>query len=278
VDSVAPVSAYTDIVRAYEGVERLEEFTVEQLAAYREQLLERTHGQAEFMAQRTPTHASVVEIASGNGRLLIALARRVPLRQALGIDASASRIEFAREWARDLGLERVRFETADALTRSLPDGLDVIVCITGAFGYFDAMQPGAGARLLERARTALSAGGLLILELYPHPSWRRMLQISEEHELRLWQELPERDPWRFYLSHLRFSPDTQILTHRKTFVHRTSGEIDVGRSEHVRLHDRATVEEQLRAAGFAGIAAYGDWSGRAHQTGDELLILTGLRA
>lgn len=220
----------------------------------------------------------MVEIGAGNGRLLIALARQGLLREAVGIDVSPSRIEFARRWAEELGLSLIRFQVADALADELPDHVDLIACITGTFAYFDAIRQGAGAQLLGRARDALAPGGALVVELYPHAALRRMLESADGHELRLWQELPADDPWRFYLSHLSFSSQNQILTHSKTFIHRTSGEIDAGRREHLRLYDETTIRQELEAAGYREIAAYGDWTGRPHRPDDERLIVTARRA
>lgn len=271
-------STYNDVISAYQGVEQLERFTGEQLAAYRRELLDRTAGQAELIARYAPADASMVEIGTGNGRLLVTLAQQHQLSDALGIDISASRIEFARRWAQDLGLDRLRFEAADAMTADLPDQVDVAVCITGAFAYFDAIQPNAGKQLLERLRDSLKPGGSLVLELYPHPAWRGMLEGTESQELRLWKEMPESDPWQFYLSHLRFSPDTQILAHHKTFVHRSTGEIDRGRSEHIRLYDPPGIRAELQETGYDDIATYGDWSGRAHRPDDEQLIVIARRA
>jgi SAM-dependent methyltransferase len=271
------LTAYNDILGAYQGVEQLGDFTDEQLTLYRQQLLDRTASQAAFIAQRTPADASVIDIGTGNGRLLIALAAQCELHEALGMDISESRIDFARKWAQDLGLDRIRFDTADVLTSTLPAQVDVVACITGTFAYFDAIQSNAGAQLLGEIRNALKPGGVLILELYPHSSWRRMLDSMDSHELRVWQELPEGDPWQFYLSHLRFSPNTQILTHHKTFVHRTTGEIDEGRKEHIRLYDQSTIRTELQTAGYRNIAIHGDWTGRTFQTDDEQLIVTAHR-
>lgn len=272
------MSAYNDVVSAYQSVEQLDGFTEKQLAAYRQQLLDRTAAQADLIARYAPADASIVEIGTGNGRLLIMLAQRRLLGDATGIDISASRIDFARRWAHDLGLDQLRFAAADALTASLHGQVDVIVCITGAFAYFDAIQQNAGSQLLKRVHGALKPGGLIVLELYPHPALRRMLENAENHELRLWKELPESDPWQFYLSHLRFSPDTQILAHHKTFIHRTSGEIDQGRSEHIRLYDVSTIRDELQDAGYTDISTYGDWEGRAHRPDDEQLVVIARRA
>src|SRR5918997_592170 len=240
---------YAEVLCAYEGVEELAGYSATQLRAYRDDLLDRTEQQASFIAARLPPGARV----------------------------GGSRGEFARAWAADDGIAGVRFEVADALAGDLPGEFDAVICITGAFAYFDAMRAGSAAELLRRAHDALAPGGLLVLELYPHPQHRRMLESDSTGELRLWQELAPSDPWRFYLSHLRYDGQRRVLSHHKTFVHRTSGEIDEGRHEHLRLYDAAELEVELRAAGFAEMEAHGDWTGGPCGADDELLVVCGRR-
>ncbi len=269
--------SYADVLTAYEGVERLDAFAPGELRAYRDELLGRTEQQARFLEARLAAGARVLEIGSGNGRLPIALAQRGLVGEALGIEIARSRVAFARAWAADARLAEVRFEAADVLRCDLPTGLDAVLCITGAFAYFEAMRAGSAAELLVRAGAALRPGGLLVLELYPHARWRRLLAATESDELRLWQELAPADPWRFYLSHLTYDAGRRVLTHRKTFVHRTSGEIDDSRREHLRLYDAAEIEADLRAAGYEGTELYGDWSGAPCSPDDELLVVCARR-
>jgi cyclopropane fatty-acyl-phospholipid synthase-like methyltransferase len=188
---------YSDVVQAYEGVESLDSFSPEQLRAYRDDLVERTRAQASFVAARLDPGARVLELGSGNGRLLIALARSAAIAEGLGLEVAQSRVAFAAAWAADEGLEQVHFDTADVLGATFADAFDAVVCITGTYAYFDAMRAGSAAELLRRAYDALRPGGLLLLELYPHPDWRRLLTASGGDELRLWQELAPSDPWRF---------------------------------------------------------------------------------
>ena len=268
---------YAEVLSAYEGVEELAGYSATQLRAYRDDLLDRTEQQASFIAARLPPDARVLEIGSGNGRLLIALARAGAVADALGLEVARSRVEFARAWAADDGIAGLRFEVADALAGDLPGEFDAVICITGAFAYFDAMRAGSAVELLRRAHDALASGGLLVLELYPHPRHRRMLESDSTGELRLWQELAPSDPWRFYLSHLRYDGQRRVLSHHKTFVHRTSGEIDEGRHEHLRLYDAAELDVELRAAGFADVEAHGGWTGEPCGADDELLVVCGRR-
>jgi SAM-dependent methyltransferase len=264
-------NARADVLTAYEGVEELSSFSTEELAEYRAGLLARTADQTTFLARRLPAGAAALEVGSGNGRLLIDLARRGATASSVGLEVAESRVAFAQAWAESCDLDTVRFICGDALTHPC-EPADVALCITGTFAYFDAIQPGGGAALLARLHQTLPAGGMLVLEVYPHPSWRRLLEDTDDGALRLWHELPAEDPWRFYLSDLHLDRDSQILTHRKTFIHRTSGEIDDTRREHIRLYDGPTVKTALSDAGFGDVELFGDWTGKPYEASDELLI------
>ncbi|WP_026909684.1 class I SAM-dependent methyltransferase [Patulibacter minatonensis] len=266
------------IAAAYEGLETA--FADDAaLQAYRRSALERHAAQADLVGALLPDDAAVLEIGTGNGRLLIDLAQRGRLASALGVDLAHSRIAFAERWAQDVGAEQLRFAAGDALAMDLGEAAawDAAVVITAALAYFDAVVPGSARRMLGRLREGLKPGGRLVLELYPHPSWRRMLDDAEDGRARLWSELPEGDPWRFYLSDLHLDRDTGVLTHRKTFVHRTTGEIDEGRREALRLYSTEELTTLLGEAGFADVETFAGWDGAPYDDG-ELLVVTARRA
>lgn len=218
---------------------------------------------------------TVLEIGCGNGRLLIELARRRALRTGSGVDAARSRIEFARRWSEDLRLASLRFEVADALEMTLaPAGYDAILCITGAFAYFEPLAAGTALVLARRWAQALRPGGLLVLELYPHPELVRVLAAAGG-SVRLWRELDPDDPWRFYLSDLQV--DHGVLIHAKTFIHRTSGHVDAGRRERLALYSEAELRNLVRSAGFTDIFCREGWTDRPYD-GGESMVLTARRA
>ncbi|HMJ33483.1 MAG TPA: class I SAM-dependent methyltransferase [Baekduia sp.] len=265
------LSTESDTLAAYAGFEDLTQFDAAALAAYRAALVERTAEQSAFLRPRLGQGSSVLEVGSGNGRLLVDLARDGTLRFGLGVEISESRTAFAQAWAEDEGIAgRLELVAGDARTVACPT-VDAALCITGAFAYFDAIEPDGGARLLDKLAATLRPGGTIVLELYPHPSWQRLLAASDG-ELRLWHELPAADPWRFYLSHLVLDPESGVLSHHKTFVHRETGEVDGSRREHLRLYDGPALRHALEAAGFCHLALFGDWAGHAYDPGDELLI------
>jgi SAM-dependent methyltransferase len=270
------MTAFSDVAAAYEGLEALDRFTEPgSLEAYRASMLERTAAQAAFVRDRLDAQrGSVLEIGSGNGRLLLDLARSGHVTRALGIELSESRTAFAQRWARDLDCaSTIEFRAGDALSTDLGGEWDLAACITGTFGYFDAFVPGSATRLLQALHDALRPGGALVLELYPHPAERRLVEAASG-TLRTWRELDEGDPWRFYLS--EFSIDGSVLSHRKTFVHRTSGEIDEGRSERLVLYTASEIEALLDAAGFGEAETFAGWDAAPYADGD-LLVVTGRR-
>jgi SAM-dependent methyltransferase len=263
---------FEEIARAYEGLE--ERFADRaELEAYRAAMLDRSAAQAALIDARLPATGPLLEIGAGNGRLLVALAA-LGHGDALGIELSRSRTAFARAWAEELGLAGVRVETGDALQAELPPGrFAAALCITGALGYFAPATPDGDRRLLEQLRDALAPGGLLVLELYPHAEDRRILAAAGG-ALRRWSELPEPDPWRFYLSDLELDGDSAVLTHRKTFIARDGGAIDAGRVERLRLFDPDSLRALLAAVGgFSAPELLADWDGGPYDGGDVLVAL-----
>jgi SAM-dependent methyltransferase len=262
-------AARDELSAAYQGLEAAFADRASE-AAYRAAMLERSAEQAEFLTAWLD-RASVLEIGCGNGRLLVELARRGAIGEGVGIDPARSRIEFARRWAADERLETLRFEAADALELEPSAGVyDAIVCITGTFGYFEPLGSGTAAALLRRWTTGLRPGGLLVLELYPHPEIVRLLEAGGE-TLRLWRELGPEDPWRFYLSEFRL--EDRLLVHSKTFIHRTTGEVDVGRRESLELYSEARLGELLSGAGLIEICCRDGWTDTPYD-GAETMVVT----
>lgn len=260
------------VTGGYDGVEDLAEFADRgALDRYRTSLLQRTADQAALLIPRLPQSARALEVGCGNGRLLVALARDGgPVAHGHGVDLAASRIGFARAWADDEQLSGLEFTAGDALTLELPDGADFVACITGALGYFGAMTPRLDAELLGRLAAAARPGGLVCLELYPHARERRLVEAAGG-DLQTWYELPEDDPWRFYLSH--FELRGQVLSHAKTFLHRTDGTVDAGRAEDLYLYGPDEIRGLLDRAGFDGVECLEGWSERPYDGGPTLVVL-----
>jgi SAM-dependent methyltransferase len=262
---------FSQLQAAYEGLENPESFRdADAQADYRDAMLERSRPQADRIDVLNG-RGRVLEVACGNGRLLVELAQRGLAQSGLGIDIAHSRIEFAKRWAEDAGHGSLDFRADDIFAVEIPAAsFDVAVCITGAFAYFEPVRAGAARQLLETMRAALVPNGLLVMELYQHPREVGLVRAAGG-DLCMWKELPEPDPWRYYLSRYELSGDS-VLTHEKTFVHRLSGEIDEGRSERLRIYEPQEVAELLQQTGFADVEMFEGWISEAYDGGDVLVV------
>lgn len=222
-----------DLKHAYEGVDDLKDFTKESLTNYRALLVSKSIPQLYLMTQlKNGRLGSVLEIGCGNGRTLLTGAVYGQLKTGVGVDLSASRIGFARDWAKEeCEDDRLDFISCSIFDIEPKPVYDTVICITGAFQYFEPQ--GRKDQLLEYIRHSLRPGGGAILELYDIPEERRKLLELSSH-LQTWYELPPEDPWRFYLESFDLEPN-DIVTHKKTFVSR-DGRIDEGRVERLKYY------------------------------------------
>jgi predicted RNA methylase len=237
---------------AYRGVEAAENFRSRaELDAYRRGLLEKTRPQAAFVLKQVDRPMRLLEIGTGNGRLPICLAAMDAIEHALGVDVSASRIEFARRWADDAGFAALEFEVCDVLEAAPPDGgYDVVACITGTFGYFAATDGGLDRTALRYAAEALTRGGKLILELYTHPVLRERCLEAPHRTVRYWEALAPEDAFTWYLHEVSYDPERSVLGHRKIFIRREDGLVDDGRREYLRIYGEGELERLLEEEGF----------------------------
>jgi 2-polyprenyl-3-methyl-5-hydroxy-6-metoxy-1,4-benzoquinol methylase len=107
---------------------------------------------ASGTARRTPLR--LLDIASGGGHVAILLARRAAREgialDVTGCDNSPVAVDDARTRAARAGVERVRFEHADALNGSWPDEVDILVCTL----FLHHLDEEEAVALLRRSKTA----------------------------------------------------------------------------------------------------------------------------
>jgi SAM-dependent methyltransferase len=264
-------------LNAYEGVEHADNFADSAAVdLYRRAALDKSRAQADFIVRNFSQAGRLLEACCGNGRLLMALAPH--LDQGYGFDLAQSRIDFGTRWIADQAMANLEIWRDDILSPSPRlSGLrvDLAVCITGAFGYFEPLEDGAGRQVIEDLAGCIEPGGGLLLELHQHPREAAACCQAESRILRSWIELPESDPFRFYLSEYSLDEPRHLLTHNKTFIGR-DGAIDDGRSEALRLYSLDEIAALLEPW-FEKLSFYSDWMEMAYGDGDEILIVTARR-
>ena len=235
----------------YEGYEELSRFTPGQLSSYRQMLLEKTQSQVDFIGDRLwmpyfkKPGLKILEIGSGNGRLLIGLHQQGLLESGLGLDISESRTLFALNWRNSLGIDwqTLDFYDVDVLEeaslhmRGIVDysGYDLAVCITGCFQYFYPIDPEAPDKVLNFMRESATYS---LFELYKRPIMGRT-----------WKPLPKDDRWKYILD--EYTDVVDWVEHRKIFVDH-NGQEDV-RMEYLAYYNMQGFLRKLRNAGFTNV-------------------------
>jgi len=246
----------------YEGFEVPENFPTETaLADYRQLLVAETGRETAFIARHLGHRKlRIMDLGSGNGRLLVTLGLEGMVEFGLGVEISRSRVAFAQQWVRDLGLQDIQWVAADVLdfNEFEAGAFDIVTCLGDVFSYFRAVRKAAPAEMLVRTRTALVRDGCLLLHIYQMSKEREQMLALSGGRLRVWRPLPPEDRFAYYLSELDYVAEERMLTHRKTFIGR-DGSIDDGRMEVMGYHSRAELLQLLNNGGFHRIQLYADF-------------------
>jgi SAM-dependent methyltransferase len=113
------------------------------------------------MASVGPTDV-VLDLGSGDGRLVIGAARRFGAR-GFGIDIDAALVQLANDNARQAGVsDRVQFRRADLFETDVRDATVVTLYLL----------PEAVARLVPRLQDELGVGSRIVSHDYPLEPWR----------------------------------------------------------------------------------------------------------
>ncbi|MGD8427950.1 MAG: class I SAM-dependent methyltransferase [Balneolaceae bacterium] len=115
----------------------------------------------ELLEETLPINgcSKILDLGCGRGRHAINLCKKG--YNVTGIDLSEEAIATAREKARDLKLDNIRFEVRD-MRNPLPETYDAIVNLFTTFGYFEEDSENAG--VLESVKQMLKPGGIFVLD------------------------------------------------------------------------------------------------------------------
>ena len=108
-----------------------------------------------------PPDTRVVDLGSGDGRILHELARANPGIVGLGIEQSGTLNMYARRRARRLGLRQLEFRSANFFDESLRE-VDVVTSF---------LLPGAMAKLAPKFVAELRPGARVFAVSMPVPGW-----------------------------------------------------------------------------------------------------------
>jgi len=105
----------------------------------------------------------VVDLGSGDGRIVIAAATRFKARGGLGVDIEPKLVKFANDSAAQAGIaDRVTFREEDLYKTDVREASVVTVYLL----------PAAMPRLEQKLLAELKPGTRVVVQDYPFPTWR----------------------------------------------------------------------------------------------------------
>ena len=198
----------------------------------------------------------MLELGSGNSKLLINLEKFGFLNTGYGVEISKNRHDFSQRWVNDLGLSNIRNINSDIIGfdyDSLPN-LDLCICVDLCLQFLDPIVEGSSREVLKAVRDKLRPGGKLILEL---DNCSRVIDHLP-HTKKIWEEFGEDDPWRYSLWDCVYNAETRILNWKKTFISKQNKyeETEI----FLRIFDYTEISKLLSEVGFSNIRLYKDWN------------------
>jgi len=120
----------------------------------------------------------VVDLGSGDGRLVISAVAQYHARGGIGVEIDPALVKLANENARRAGVaDRVRFDEKDLFTADVREASVVTVYLL----------PSAMERLERKLAAELQPGTRVVVEDYPFPTWRpeKTLDVETIDKLKI---------------------------------------------------------------------------------------------
>jgi SAM-dependent methyltransferase len=146
--------------------------------------VERAYSFARFLIMRPkilsamdlllPDRGRILDLGCGFGLFAAYFGQTQPMREIVGVDMSARRVEMAARVAGSLGLERYRFMVGDVRSLDLEGGFDACYILD----VMHHVPADAQRSVLERIRDLLVPGGTLVIKDIT-TDWRFGLLFTE---------------------------------------------------------------------------------------------------
>jgi len=210
----------------------------------------------------------VVDLGSGDGRLVIEAVRRHGASRGLGVDIDASLVRLANDNAAKAGVaDRVRFETKDLFATPVGDATLVTLYLL----------PGAVPRVETKLLAELAPGTRVISHDYPFPSWPAKRVVTMEVADKIPISGTTRTALYLYVVPARVAGSWDLVLDRAAPFALTLVQDAKGASGRIRVRDRdvplsaVTVDgERIELALPAGIAGSGPVVLRGTVRGDAI--------
>jgi ubiquinone/menaquinone biosynthesis C-methylase UbiE len=267
-------------LNSYDNVESLSNFKNDlEIQQYREHKLRETINTVNFL-RKIFSHdilehgIKVLELGSGNSKLLYQLALQKLLNQGYGIEVSKSRFEFAEKWKKDLQINNIKNINADILAIDLEQftGVDLFICVDNALQFLEPIKKNSVLELFFKISKILHKEGYVVLELW---SMHNILKNIYAHNgiYKTWQEFGDFDPFAYMIESIELDDENYVVWNKR-FLHRHDLIKSSDMQNILKPYSPKEISRLLVTAGFSDVRIYKNFEFEPHEYNhDEYVVV-----
>lgn len=256
---------------AYDNIENLENFTDEQFINYCNNKLIGCEKHLHFINNLDlPKKIDICEIGSGNSKLLYKLEMAERINKAIGIEISKSRYQFAEKFKKYINSSRVENLNQNVFDMDFQIEFDLIIAVDIVLQLIVPISNNSEEKIMNWIYNNLKENGYIVFELWTFLSILEQLNLSN-NSLKLWDEFPNSDPFKYILSDIKIDEDDNIIW-KKRFIKRDSYE-ESNFNNILKPYKKEEISDILLKYGFRDIEIFDCWKEQNDTDKDEFIIV-----
>jgi SAM-dependent methyltransferase len=208
-------------LNAYEGVESLSRFSDEDFKRYCTDKLASVEKHIHFIKKHvihSGYQGRVLEIGSGNGKLLFRLEQEGLLEKGFGYEVSQSRCLFAEKFKNHVNSKKVEIVNENFLQAGIMQGgVDLVIGIDIVINLIGGVGTNLIDNCIHQAKENINQG-TIIFEFETFESECVAIRNSESGIFKTWKQFPDSDPFIYGLDEL--SENSGVINWKKHFIPR----------------------------------------------------------
>jgi len=262
-------------IKSYEGVENFATFSKEAFKEYCSTKLLTCNKHINFIKKNIHSNkiGNVLEVGSGNGKLLFALERDGFISQGKGYELSSSRVFFANEFGKLLDSKIVENIHANFLNQVIKENsVDLVIAVDLVIQLISAISHKSEVDFFKKVYSSIKPGGFFLIELMDFSKVIEMHKINNG-SLRTWEEFHKNDPWQY--GFYDFNIEGENIVWDKHFIARDRKMKNSQFSNILKQYSFESIKNNLIAAGFdiTKIKKYNFWESENDILDEEYIVL-----
>ena len=193
----------------YEGVENLKRFNSKSFKKYCDNKLNSVDKHITFIKKNVIDNdykGRVLEIGSGNGKLLFRMEKEKILEEGIGCEISKSRSKFSNCFKKKYNFKKVKIINNDFFNIKFKKNyFDLIIGTDVVINFIGGSRKSNAKLLLNKCLQYLKGSGKLVMEFMTFEREIKFIKQSSNKKYLTWKKFEDSDPFIFGLDEMSFN-------------------------------------------------------------------------